>query len=93
LPTMSSLVFEFLPRPQPLIDQYGAVVAAPLVHAPAENYSLRALTKAAGMQNLDTRLRNDAVLLASMSEKTKALLEEAGYHAETLASYDAFAID
>lgn len=90
-PTMASLAFEFIRRPVTLRDQFGLTNVAQASTSPAENYSLRALKKAAEMENLDSRMIADPGYRDELAARTKALLAEAGYQAEILAEFDNFA--
>lgn len=89
-PTMASLAFEFIKRPVALQDQFGVTNAAPPPYQPAEDYSLRALKMAVDMEDLDIRMKDQPNYRDELSARTKALLAEAGYQAETLAEYDTF---
>lgn len=90
-PTMASLAFEFIKRPIVLQDQFGVANAAPVSYQPAENYSLRAMRIAVEMEDLDNRMIAEPFYRAELATRTKALLAEAGYQADTLAEYDRFA--
>lgn len=89
-PTMASLAFEFIKRPVALQDQFGVANAASAAYQPPENYSLRALRMATEMEDLDSRMMAEPGYRDELATRTKALLAEAGYQAETLAGYDIF---
>ncbi len=89
VPTMVCLAFEFLPPPAGLEDQFQVVNAAPVIGGQADDTSIRAVNKIAGMENLDCRMGLCNLLRASMVERTKELLQEAGYIASALAELEA----
>jgi len=90
-PSMASLAFEFIPRPTTLADEFGVINAEPVPYQAPENYSLRALVKTRSMIDLDVKMHQEPELRRELGDKTKALLVEAGYHADVLKGYEEFA--
>ena len=87
--TMACPAFEFLPPPGGLEVQFQVVRAAPADAGEADDTSIRAVMKIADMENLDCRIRLCNGLRAHMANRTKELLEEAGYIATALGELEA----
>jgi hypothetical protein len=87
-PSMPCMAFEFLPPIPALEDRFDAVNAAPRTQGDGEDLSMRALKKVAEMEDLDKLMSSDMSLRDDMIAATKALLEDAGYAASTLAKLD-----
>lgn len=88
-PTMACLAFEFLPPQSGLEDPFDVTNAAPAVAREAVDRSLHAITKVANMANLDRRMKSCNALRKEMTQKTKELLEEAGYPPAVLRELEA----
>ena len=87
-PTMACLAFEFLPPQASLKDPFEVTKAAPATIRKDVDSSNRALKKIARMVNLDHKLKSCNRLRKEMAQKTKKLLEEAGYPLSVLSELD-----
>ena len=85
-PSMCSLAFEFMPPPPGLIDPNGASRLQPAPGGPVEDPSMQIVRAAAAIDDLDALFAGDDVLTAAMNTETHAMLVEAGYESEALAS-------
>lgn len=87
-PTMACLAFEFSPRPVDMQDLFGAVDAQADPQENHTNYSMQALERATGMDDLDILLQQDLEARAAFSVSQRELLVGAGYQAAALEQYD-----
>lgn len=88
-PTMACMAFEFSPRPLAIQDPFGAVQAQA---APPENptdFSMQALERATGMDDLDAFMQANPEARAEFAASQRELLVAAGYQAAALEQYDA----
>lgn len=88
-PTMACLAFEFLPPQASLNDPFQVTNTAPATTGKTVDRSNRALEKIARMVNLDHKMKSCNRLRKEMAQKTKKLLEEAGYPLSVLSELDA----
>ena len=88
-PTMACLAFEFLPPHVSLEDPFNVTNITPAATGEAIDRSSRALNKITSMVNLDHRMKSCNGLRREMAQKTKELLEEAGYLASVLSELEA----
>lgn len=79
VPSMPCLAFEFIPPPKGIIDSTGASRALPVKNENIGDTSVRAADKIAEMVNLDEKMYSCPALRSELSNRTKILLEEAGY--------------
>lgn len=89
-PTMPCLAFEFVPPPRGLADPFNVTNAHPAPGGVGEDMSMRALTKVSELLDLDQLLETDHRLRTEMINKTRILLDEAGYAASVLEQLETF---
>ena len=86
--SMPCLAFEFRPIQVNIQDVHGAVTLPQQAEQHGRQYSMEALSKAAGMVNVDSLLAHDGQLRIELAERQRTMLQTAGYRAEALTAFE-----